>query len=176
MQGGLHRGQREAERPARRQGRGWGIPAPAELLLSTSSRFLPLQGLCRCWPFLWEAPPTYLANLCSPGEAQRKCHFLGGPTLVPPARPPLAHPATPCVSLSLGDGATSSSLGQWAWPGPHLVPLPGMSPSPPAAASFANGSQLSPALENLLGQQEPSRAQMTERLYFPLSRVGAASG
>lgn len=109
-------------------------------------------------------------------EAQRKCHFLGGPTLVPPARPPLAHPATPCVSLSLGDGATSSSLGQWAWPGPHLVPLPGRSPGPPAAASFANGSQLSPALENLLGQQEPSRAQMTERLYFPLSRVGAASG
>lgn len=79
MQGGLHRGQREAERPARRRGRGWGIPAPAELLLSTSSRFLPLQGLCRCWPFLWEAPPTYLANLCSPGKLRGNATSLEDP-------------------------------------------------------------------------------------------------
>lgn len=175
MQGGLHRGQREAERPARRRGRGWGIPAPAELLLSTSSRFLPLQGLCRCWPFLWEAPPTYLANLCSPGKLRGNATSLEDPPWsLQPGLPLLIlrHPAC----LSLGDGATSSSLGQWAWPGPHLVPLPGRSPGPPAAASFANGSQLSPALENLLGQQEPSRAQMTERLHFPLGRVGVASG
>lgn len=87
-------------------------PTPSKLFPFPSCAVSHPRALACVSPFPWELL-TYLEKSDSSLRSQKKCHFLGGPTLVPLIRPPLLflpwHPA--CVPLPLRDPSILPLLG-----------------------------------------------------------------